>query len=724
MAKSTIPGEQAIGQWSHVTLIKYLTSVRDDIPPVDIKRLQTTRFCVAEGDPAKAADRYLISDLYEPDESLRRIKLPILQWPGNYQPLSPYGRFLTSLGLRAFPTHSELVNIIANASHKKDISLRNHAFKYFFDNYSSRGYDVYDHTKIQVPYLPLQDQDNLEIPANCFTNKSVAMLGFNVLDETLHAHASKFGVQANPPIQHCIRRLILNPPNSKPRAREIFEYFAGRLNEITREQSDRLNDSPIVPILSKLSSSGAVHEKSEVIKLVPPRLCFLGSDEKYAAIFDYVDFDQEANAFLLRCGSKHEPTSSDLAQILVKEPARIFTQLGISKYSELLQNLAGSWSVLKNDKVLAKKMKEAKFLLGFREVPGQTENLMDDDNHQDAKTAELASADQVVIIDDMITYNKFKAGLLTAPQEVLLENFYSELGAFELASLVEEQYGIGALERDQRIASQLQKLIEERVRLYLYDVPQDLIKNNASWVEKHLTVVLVRSISLRKTLRGHTHVHQESRSAAVNTAHGGYTLSVTANFDMFEVSQVLVPLLLRRHKTQHPMMLEMILSTDLQKLQSRGYNVRRILRQHAAEARIAEEARKRQLAQEAQEIKEAEAKWSGQRAQDAANSEDSDLMPGEFPDSPDRSTGPLAVDSDSPVQTAREFFSSLGKRFGFEKKKYPDLPIQAREENIVETETSNQRDLPPPYSLEDEQKSARQPTQTETLTASHRLRQE
>lgn len=725
MAKPTKPGEKAAGKWSHVELIKYLTSASNDIPSGDIKRLQTTPICAAEGDTAEAPERHLISDLFEPDESLRRLKLPILQWPEIYHPLSPEGKFLTSLGLRAFPTYIELINIIADASRNKDISLRNHALKYFIDNYHSKSYDAYDHASIRVPYLPLQGQDSLVIPTNCFTNERVAMLGFNVLKRDLHPHAAKFGVQANPPIQECIKRLLLSPPNSKHRARERFEYFAGRLNEITRQQSDTLNDSSIVPIFAKSSRPGAESEKSVVLRLVAPRLCFLGNDEKYGAIFDYVDFGQEANAFLIRCGSKHEPSGLDLAKMLVKEPAKIFTALGISKYSELLRNLADSWSVLEKDEALVARMRTVKFLLAYRELPGQTENLVDDENHQDVTTAELASADQIIIKDDMITYNQFKAGLLAAPTEVVLENFYIALGASELASLVEEHHGIGALSRDQKIASQIKKLIEERVRIFLYDVPQDLIRNNASWVKRDLSVVQVESISLRKTLRGYNRVHKGFRSAAVNTARGEYTLSMTANFDKFEVSQVLIPLLLRRHKTQDTMMLEMILSADLPKLQSRGYNVERILRQQeaVAKARVAEEARKRQLMQEAQEIEEAEARWKEEKAQDAAHEQGPDPMPGVFPDSPDRSAIPPSVDPELHNQAFRGFFSGIGKKLGFEKERNSAPQTTVEEGNVGRKGTSNQADLPTPYSLDNERKPDRQATRADTVTSPHLVHQ-
>jgi hypothetical protein len=716
-------GEPA-AKWSHVDLIKYLSSVRSDIPSGDIKRLQTTRICLAEGHSDKSSERYLVSDLYEPDESLRRLKLPILQWPGIYNPSSPEGRFLSFLGLRTAPTYLELVGIMAKASHNQDGPLRHQAFKYFIDNHHSKGYDTYDHASIQIPYLPLQGHDKLEIPKNCFTNESVTILGFHVLRKELHAHASKFGVQTNPPIQECIKKLVQNPPNSKRGARELFEYFAGRLNEITRQQSDILKDTAIVPVSSKYRTSALGSEKSEVIRLVPPRLCFLGSDEKYEGVFDYVDFGQEANAFLLRCGSKHEPSNLEVAMLLVKEPAKVFTQLGISRYTELLRNLAESWSSLKKGKELAKSMRTAKFLLAFRELPSKADKMEnDDENDQGVRTAELASAHQIVIIDDTITYNQFKANLLTAPLEETLEQFYYDLGAPGLGSLVEEYHDLGALARNQQVALQLQKLIEERIKLYLYDVPQDMIKNGAGWVERHLSVVLVESISVRKSLRGHNRVHKEARSAAINNARGEYTLSVTGKYDMFEVSQVLVPLLLRRHKTQHTMMLEMILSTDLRKLQSRGYNVQRILRQKAAEARVAEEARKKQLAQEAQAIKESEAKWNDQKAQDAAHMQQQDSMPGVFPDSPDRSSIPPAVQTERASLKPRNFFSDIGKKFGFENGKHNAIQTKARESQADETEMPNQVESPPPYSLEDERKSGKHPSQAETVTAPHRLQQ-
>lgn len=724
MATSTNPQGEATSKWSHVDLIRYLASVRNDIPLADINRLQITRICLAEGSSAKASERYLISELCEPEESLRRLKLPILQWPGIYNSSSTEGKFLSFLGLRAAPTYLELVGIMANASRTQDVPLRNHAFKYFIDNYNFKGYDTYDHTSIQIPYLPLEGQDKLETPKNCFTNERVTVLGFDILRKELRVHASKFGVQANPPIQDCIRKLVENPPSSERGARDLFEYFAGRLNEITRQQADILYDVSFVPVQSKSTALATKSEKSQGLRLVPPRLCFLGSDERYEGIFDYVDFGEEANTFLLRCGSKHQPSNLELATLLVKEPAKVFTQLGIAKYTELLRHLAESWPNLKKNKDLLRAMNTAKFLIAFRELPFEVEKTEnDDDNDQSVRTAELASARQIVIINDSITYNQFKAILLTAPLDEALEGFYYDLGAAELGSLVEERYGIGALARNQKVAIDLQRLIEERIRLFLYDVPQDIIKNNATWVEKHLSVLLVQSISLRKSLKGHDRVHNEARSAAVNNARGEYTLSVTPRVDMFEVSQVLVPLLLRRHKTPHVMVLEMMLSTDLRKLQSRGYNVQRILRQKAQDAQIADDARKRQLAQEAQATQEAEARGKEPMAQEASSTQLGSPMPGVFPDSPDRSTIPPPASTEHLMQKSRGFLSDLGKKFGFENGRKPLLQNKARERGMDGKETSTQVDSPPPYSLEDERNPGSQATPAETVTAPHQLQQ-
>ena len=712
-----------VGKWSHVDLIKYLASVRGDIPPDDMKRLRSTPICPIETDsPTEIDRRYLISDLFEPTESLRSLQLPILQWPGIYRAENAEGRFLTTLGLRSAPSYMELISIMAKACASENFALRDRALKYFIDHHQTKGYSNFDHKGVTVPYLPLQGLGSkLAIPGRCFTNERASILGFDILRKNLHFHALKFGVQADPPIQECIDRLMKEPPQNRRNARELFGYFAGRLTELHSQHTEMLSEALIVPIGP--DSSRREPEKAEKMRYIPPRICFLGDGDKYAEIFDYVDFGQEANTFLLRCGSKHEPSTSELAYLLTQQPARVFTILEIQKYSELLRNLAEAWQTLKKDKTLVRAMKKAPFLLASKVIPsGLPKNDQDDDDDEaDVKTYELASASQIVVIDDIISYNLFKTDLLAAPMEEPLENFYISLGSPELGSLVEEQHSIGSILPEQKSAAKLQRLVQERSRLFLHDHEAGAIRHDARWIERHLSIVAVKSISLRKSLKGTGLRHSQSRTAATyQDKHREWVLYVTSkNYDMYEISQVLVPLLLNRAKPQNVMMLEMLLETDLRKLGARGYNVQRILRIQATEARIAEDARKKQLDQEQQELKEREAMWKERQAQNALIAQQQASMPGVFPDSPDHKAlvrGMLPPPEDQALQRPRGLFSGfseLSRRLGLENGR------RSSQTNVGGgTETP-----PPPYSQGDVQNSLTTTPQPEVATAPHQLQQ-
>ncbi len=727
MDTSSHMDENATGatrRWSHVDLIKYLASVRSDIPSGDIKRLRDTPICPIKTDSPKGSDkRYLISDIFEPSESLRGLELPILHWPSHYHAESPEGKLLSSLGLRSAPRYMELVSIMANAGAAEDFPLRDQALKYFVDHHQTKGYANFDHRSITMPYLPLRGAGaRLGIPTKCFTNERAAILGFDILRKDLHSHALKFGVQTDPPIQECIDRLTKDPPQNRRSAREVFGYFAGRLAEISNQHTHVLSEALIVPVATKSSNTNS--EKAEQIRYIPPRICFLGDGDRYAEIFDYVDFGQEANTFLLRCGSKHEPNTSELAYLLTQQPARVFTVLEMSKYLELLRNIAEAWRSLKKDRALAKEMRKAPFLLASKELPSGVAKVdQGEDDESGVKTYELASASEIVIVDDMISYNLFKTNLLAAPMEESLEDLYANLGSPELGSLVEEQHSIGSIMPDQKVAIKLQRLVQERSQLFLHDHGTDAIRHDAKWIERHLSVVAVKSISLRKSLKGTSLRHNESRTAATyQDKQSGWVLYVTAaGCDLYEVSQVLVPLLLNRSKPQNVMMFEMLLDTDLRKLGARGYNVQRILRRQATEARIAEEAREKQLKQEQQEMKEREAAWKERQAQNALIAHQEASMPGVFPDSPDhKSPGHLgalpAPDEDQVFRKPRGLFSGfseLGKRLGLENGR------RSSQTNLgggIETP-------PPPYSPEDVQRSPNPVPQPEIATAPHHLQQ-
>ena len=720
--KTQIPASSR--KWSHVDLVKYLASVQNDIPAADIKRLRTMKICPAETEALQpSAERYLALELFEPDQALRRLKLRTMHWPGIYRPESQEGRFLKLLGLRPYPGYTDLIQIMSTAAASGDLTLRDQALRYFIDYHQTKGYSLYDHSSVTSGYLPIEGSEKkVATPNDCFSNERAAIMGFDILRRDLHVHALKFGVKPDPPIAECVSRLISSPPQSRRNARELFAYFASRLSEMHDRYAETLSGASIVPVAAKPSSiDSSKSEISERTVHIPPRICFLGDGEKYADIFDYVDFGQEANTFLLRVGSKHEPSTIELTKLLVREPARIFTVLGDTRYLELLRSVAASWRTLRKDKALVKDMKAAKCLLAYREISSNSsKGDYEEEEETGIKSWELANASQVVIVDDIITYNLFKSKLLAAPMEEILEEFYHSLGTPEVASLLEEQQSIGMVSKDQTIALKLQQLLQERSRLFLHDYPSEMVKHNAKWIEQNFKVKCVQTIALRRSLQGYNLSHRESRSAVVHSDKPILYI-IAKGYDMLEVSQALVPVLLQRSKPQYIFMLEMILESSLQKLRSRGYNVGRIMQQKETEARIADEALRQQQEEQQREIREREAAWKEAHAASAAKAQQN-AMPGIFPDSPDRPSVTHPVEEEPIMDRPRGLFSGIRKQFGFDNQRssVQNTSTSRGRNRVIE---APQEDAPPPYSPNEGHQSQTQTPQPETATAPYHLQQ-
>lgn len=487
----------------------------------------------------------------------------------------------------------------------------------------------------------------------------------------------------DPPISECVNRLIAKPPQRTRDASILFAYFSSRLGEIGQNNVVKLADARIVPVISQIrTENGYINEKAQgsgELRVLTPRQCYLGNSATYGEIFDFVDFGNEANAFLLKCGSKNEPTKLELAAFACNEPARLLGIMQSSeKYLAMLRSLADDAATLRRDKVLWKRMKASKFLLGSVEIGGNNNQRksekppIDDDGDisdedvDDApiKQYQLALPSQIVVVDDYTSYRLFKKSLISAPMEDKLEEFYISLGSSTVGSLVQEDLRLGYASEKQDSAAKLRSHVLERSKLFLHESSRDNIKHDSRWLEKNLLVQVVSSISLRRSLRGHTLSHTEKRSAAIaSERHRGWTLYVTpGKYDSYQISQAVCPVLLERPTQQSYLTFETFLNLNLLQLRSRGYNVERILRQKAAEQRIAEEERKKQLEAEQAQIREQEQEWKEQalvQSRDATREESVESlpppMPGSFePDSP----------HDDKKRPNRGLFSGLTRRLG------------------------------------------------------------
>ncbi|KAI0546318.1 hypothetical protein F4679DRAFT_587662 [Xylaria curta] len=700
-------------KWSHVELIKYLASVRKDIPADDLLKLRESRICPAETGPMgkessqPSSQLYKVSELFEPNHLLRPLQLRILQWPGgSLNRNSPEGRFFTELGLRAYPSAPELVEMMSSS----DSRLRDNAMAYFVTYYKLHNYSAFNMAASSRAFLPLQgDPKKLVPPSGCFTNEAAAVLGFSILKRELHSEAQKFGVSREPPILDCVQRLIKNPPHSHRDAIPVFQYFSSRLNDLSSTAAKSLGNAQIVPVIrrtraSGLSSPGGTDNKTGPIVHLSPRQCYLGSSTLYGDIFDFVDFGQSANSFLKACGSNDEPTKLEIAQLAASEPARLLSVLGSpDKYFNLLRSLAGDMAILRRDKDLWKRMKAAPFLLAFKEItnPSKGKAVEPEEDEEAVRTYQLAPPSDVVILDDIISYRLFKDHLKCAPEEELLETFYQALGSPTLSAIVQEDLRVGPHSEKQDGAVWLRKHVLERSKLFIHEYARytrDAIKHDAKWLERNLGVEVVRSVSLRRSLRVSGQSHTEKRSAASSQTKAGWVLYVASESsrpDMYQVGQAICQLILNRPSQQAYLYFEPFLKLDLLDLRARGYNVDRILRAKAAEARIAEEERRRALDAEQARIREREQEFMKQNQAATAvaareqNRTPPPRMPGGF-HSPEDDDIPPSLPEASQNRKSRGLFSNLSKRFGFD---YDD-EVNEKPKSLTGSER-NPEPLPP-----------------------------
>ncbi|ODA79799.1 hypothetical protein RJ55_05395 [Drechmeria coniospora] len=671
-------------KWSHVELIRYLASVSNDIPSEDMKKLRESKICPAEAgpkgmEPTKATTKlFKVSELFEPRDSLRILGLPILQWPGppaSFRFNGPEAKFLSLLGLRPSPSVPELVGMMSS----KDETLRTSAMTYFIANHHTNQYASFNLGDTKSAILPLEGSGKLVAPSACFTNTRAAVLGFDILRPDLHDHANKFGVHRDPPMIECVNRLLAQPPKDSRSAATLFGYFASRIDEVRGNSLTLLRNAPIVPV-TRSSLTRASEKKTGQLTYIKPPHAYLGTSLTYGEIFDFVDFGQQANAFLFHCGAKSEPTKLEVARMVCSEPARL---LGIlqspEKYLDLLKSLAAVSSVLHRDKDLWRSLKTSPCLLAYKEIvaPSKGELIDLDDEEAPIKQYQLAPASKVVVLDDIISYRLFKEHLICAPEEEALESFYLQLGAQKLSSLVQEEVRIGQHTPDHKNAEPLRKHVLERSKIFLYEynnVRRDAIKHDAKWLEKNFRVAMVHSVALRRTLQNHRESHTEKRSAAGAHERGSWTLYVSGagRPDMYQVGQAVCQMLLSRPNQQAYLFFEPFLTLDLYGLRARGYNVDRILRAKAAQARIAEEERRQALEEEQRQIEEREQTWSQQGR--AANPPAAAPAAREMASTPEKTSMPGAWGSDEPANDGGNLkkyggiFSNLTRRLGLDTK--------------------------------------------------------
>ena len=683
--------------WSHIDLLCYFASVIDEIPSADMKKLRLTAFLSGEGTLAKPGQWFRAEELYAPNDDILALGLTQVQLPFPYRSSSREAQLLQRLGLSEFPTSLTLVEVMYHAGQTKDLTRYNTAMRYLLDNYDQHGYakDAKELAATHLPILPTTEYHFPPVvsPSACFSSGGVGWFRFPVLRDDLLRHAEKLGVIKDPPAKEVVLRLLRTPPEDRYFAEKQFAYLAGRLADLESERSliERVAGSKIVPIYREYcvdeKHSGwqdRVHPKPGKAELRlhhhdVPGAVFVGEHQEYRGILDYVHYGNPAAiAFLLRVGAKHEPTSHDLARLVSQSPFHFLDTIGQERYLELLKRLAESAANLQEDGRLWQAMSRAPFLLGYHDVQieaGEGEWVDEDalDNPGVASEASLNVASDLVIIDDVAQWTRFRDCVVAVPQEELLEDFYMKLGASKITTKVHTSQQVGAEVSDQDTVQRLRKQLLERVRLFLHEYERDssrkAVLNDAKWLEKSMSVQCVEHIVVEYTLRSTKVSVKEFKTAArAMMPNGGMVLYVTAEHDTYDVSKELVPVLLRRPKPNDAMALDNFLTESLHRLQAKGVNVKRILRRKEQEAQ-----RSKQKELEEMEKRKRRAEDEGLRAdhegrkviavekeaQHTRHRNVPNAMPGAF-DSSGSDAGPSKLWSD-----AKDAVQNMGKKLGF-----------------------------------------------------------
>ncbi|KAJ3576913.1 hypothetical protein NPX13_g3556 [Xylaria arbuscula] len=95
--------------------LSYLIAIPQPLPDTDLQKLSTASIWYAERRDQKKGHtraRYMLTELCEPSDELRGLKIPTLYLPQGYRQEGLEGRFLRSAGLRRHPSVSELIKIL------------------------------------------------------------------------------------------------------------------------------------------------------------------------------------------------------------------------------------------------------------------------------------------------------------------------------------------------------------------------------------------------------------------------------------------------------------------------------------------------------------------------------------------------------------------------------------------------------------------------------------
>lgn len=597
------------GSWSHVELVKYLTSVQSTLSAIELKRLKETAIFTKEGEEPRLREiskpsgkldndgkpimekqtkkifkRYRAGDLFAPTDIVRDLKLPMIYWTAmpRWRPLSDEAKFLETLGLNIAPPLASLLLLAAPDSNmtneRKTIQKR--ALSYLIEHHEDYK-DSYNVNTIQIKFLPCSDGKTFAAPKDCFTNPEAQLLGFQVLHQDLISVRDKLGVRENPTADRLIAAFVEKQEIDHEKARKVFEFMASRMGEFSYAQWQTLRQLPFIPV-----------DKNESIQLFLPAQVYFESDDStnfHKELFIYVSFGSLSNSFLRSCGVKDEPTTVELAAMIVKDPQRFWDlSSGGERYLEALRQIAGQFYSIKSNSQLVKDMKTKPFLVGIKRttLSEQQQQQEKQDNGEEVAEEEfvqyrLAKASDIFIINDTMAQQIFSP--LSAPMEPMLEDFYATLGCKMLSSQIREAYSYATNIGVTKTTKKITEMIFERTPIIIYQMMNDEprrkkeLLHDEKYVKQHLKVTQVKDLKITRTFKHTNEKNIQPTTSCADRNNFQIYISNSNDIDYYDIANSLCSLIFARVRFNDAIIVERYLTTSLYNLRRKGVPVDRIL---------------------------------------------------------------------------------------------------------------------------------------------------
>ncbi|KAL9545961.1 hypothetical protein MBANPS3_006886 [Mucor bainieri] len=608
------------GSWSHVDLVKYLASEATTLSDMEIKRLRETAIFTKEGEeprlreiskPSGVLDsegkpvmekqtkrvykRYRAGDLFAPTDIARDLHLPTIYWTRmpRWRPDSAEAKFLERLGLNVKPPLASLLLLAAPATDMtaEREAIQRRALSYLIENRADYN-DTYIVSAIQIKFLPCLHRGGggggkttcYAAPKDCYANPDAQLLGFQVLHPDLTSVRDKLGVRENPPADQLIAAFVDKLETDHDKARKIFEYMATRMGEFSRGQWDLLRQLAFIPVQGKQGSA----------QLYQPSQVYFETDSSamtfHKELFVYVSFGAKANPFLQTCGVKNEPTTSELAALLVKDPQRYWELSGGGeRYLEVLRQIAGQYNMIKSNRQLLSDMKTKPFLVGMKRSTlseQQQQQQEKSDKDEDVPEEEfvqyrLAKASDIFINNDTMAQQIFSP--LSAPMEEVLEDFYVQLGSKMLSSQITETYSYATNLGVTKATKKISGMILERAPIGIYQMLNDGLKKkkdllrNEKYIKQHLKVIQVKDLKIIRTFRHTSEKNVQPTTACADRTNFQIYVSDANDTDYYDIAHSLCRLIFDRSSFNDAIVMERYLTTSLHNLRRKNVPVDRIL---------------------------------------------------------------------------------------------------------------------------------------------------